>query len=326
MESQKNNSTPKDFPKKIDFIGIFKEAVRLVWENRFLLWFGVLISLGSPAGFNFSPSGNNLENTESAKGFMVDHWQIAVAVSVIIIILGIAIFLISLVAKAGLVKSVNLIALEQKTGFKKGWKEGRKYLLNLFKLFLIFFFAILILILVLATPVVFLLVNHSWIGAFLVGLLAIAILMPILFVMAFTNIFAQFYIILSDLKVFSAIETGYTLLVKNLGNSLVFALLFLVVDIILGIIMLPVIGATFLILFPAGFLFYSLNKIIFGVYLVLAILLAAIVILFFSAIFNTFKTTAWTLFFRDLAKIKEEPEKIAEEEIKKEIAAAPEKA
>lgn len=325
--NQQNNSNESNPRKQIDFIGIFKRAAGIFYENRFLFWFGVLIALGSPAGFNLSSSSDNIASNESAKNFLTEHWQFAIVLAILLFVLAVAIFLVSLIAKAGLIKSVHLITLEKETIFKKGWKQGKKYLFKLFKLFLIFFFATLVLFLVLAIPVIYFLANHLWVEALLVGLLAIAILIPIIFILAFTNIFAEFYIVLSDLRVWSAVEAGYNLFLKNLGNSLIFALLFLVVDIIFGIIMLPVAGIMLVVLIPAGILFYSLNKIFFGIYLALALFGAIVIILFFSAIFAVFKTTAWTLFFKEIAEIKkEEAEKVAEEEKIQEISAIGEKA
>lgn len=324
INNKNNKPAPSDSRPQIDFVGIFKRAAKIVWYNRFLFWFGLLVALGSPGSFNFSPSGNDFNGNEAAKNYMNSHWQVVLAISIAAIVLSITFFLISLVAKAGLIKSVNLITQGKKTTFKKEWKDGKKYIWNLVKLFLAFLFTGITIFLVLAIPVIYFLVNQLWLWAFLIGLLAVAIFIPIIFVMSFTNIFAQFYIVLSNLRVRSAIETGYMLLVKNLGNSIIFVLLFIVVSIIFGIIMLPVIGLLLLVLVPAGILFYALNKIVFGIYLVFAILGAVAVILFFSAIYNAFKTTAWTLFFKEIAEIKkEEPDPVTEKEIAKDIAATP---
>ena len=323
---QKNNLVPENSGKKIDFIEIFKRAAKIVWENRFLLWFGILIALGSPGSFNISSSQNDYANNESVKSFMINHWQIILVTTILLIAIGIIIFLVSLIAKAGLILSVNAIEKNEAASFKTGWCAGKKYLGKLFRLFLVFLLTGITIVLVLATPVIYFLANHLWIWAILIGLLAIAIFIPIVFVLAFTNIFAGYYIVLSDLKVWGAIETGYNLLLKNLVNSLIFAILFLAVDVLLGIVMLPVIGIVLLVLVPAGFLFYAMSKIIFVIYLVFAIIGAAAIIFFFSAIFNTFKTTAWTLFFREIAEVKKEKtETVPEEEKIPEISVIGEK-
>ena len=152
------------------------------------------------------------KNGEAAKNFLETHWQIVLIIALIFFAIGIVLFLISLVGKAGLIRSVNLIAQDKKTTFRAGWREGKKYLWRLFKLFfLILFRDDIIIVLVLAFPVIYLAVSGSWVGALLVGLLAVAIFIPLIFILALTNIFAEFYIILSDLKVWSAVEAGYNL-------------------------------------------------------------------------------------------------------------------
>jgi len=317
----------KPAKKEIPFIEILKEAARIVWRNKFLLWFGVLMALGSPGSFNIGNNENWGEKSDAAKNFLETHWQIVLAVALVLFAIGIILFLISLVGKAGLVRSVNLIVQNKKTTFRAGWREGKKYLWRLFRLFLLFFFATMIIILVLALPVVYLAVTGSWVGAVLVGLLAIAIFIPLIFILALTNIFAEFYIILSDLKVWSAVESGYNLLLKNILNSIVFGLLLMVINLAAMIIFFPVAAIALFILVPAGVLFYYLNKIVFGIFLAIAILLFVLTILLVSSIFLTYKTTAWTLFFREIAKVEnEEAEKVAEKETGKQIAATPEKA
>ncbi len=330
-----NNNPPK---KEIPYVEILKQAARIIWRNKFLLWFGVLMALGSPGSFNIGNSEDWNGKGDAAKNFLETHWQLVLAVGLILFAVGIALFLISLIGKAGLVRSVSLIAQNKKTNFREGppeakasfragWKMGKRYMWNLFKLFLLIFFATIVIVLVLAIPVIFLAVKGSWMSAVLVGLLAVAIFIPLVFILALTNIFAEFYIVLSDLKVWSAVEAGYNLLLKNIKDSIVFSLLILAVNIAAGIILLPVLGVALLVLVPSGMLFYYLSKIVFGIFLVFAILLFVAFALFISSIFLTYKTTAWTLFFREIAKVEsEEAAKIIEEESEKEIAAAAEKA
>jgi hypothetical protein len=318
-----NNPSQK---KQIPYIEILKQAGQIVWQNRFLLWFGLLIALGSPGSFNI---GNNNEfgsRGEAAKNFFALHWGIVLALVIILFIIGIALLLVSLVAKAGLVKSVNLVAQSKKTDFRSGWKSGKKYFGKLFKLAILFILAIFVIMIILAVPVIYLIAAKFWFGAILVGIFAIAIFIPLIFIFALTKIYAEFYIILSDLHIRSAIETGYGLLVKNIGHSIIFALLLVAVSIVAGIVLLPVAGIALVILVPAGVAFYYLSKIAFAIFLGCAILFFLAAILFVSAIFQTYKTAAWTLFFQEIAKVeKPETEKVAETELEESLAATPEK-
>jgi hypothetical protein len=318
-----NNSPQK---KQIPYIEILKQAGRIVWQNRFLLWFGLLIALGSPGSFNVGNNNDFGSQGDAAKNFFALHWGIVLALVIILFIIGIVLLLISLVAKAGLVKSVNLVAQSKETNFKAGWKSGKKYLGKLFKLGLLFFFAIFAIVIILAVPVIYLVAIKFWLGAILVGIFAIAIFIPLIFIFALTKIYAEFYIILSDLHIRSAIEAGYNLLLKNIGHSIIFGLLLIAVSIVAGIVLLPVAGIALVILIPAGVAFYYLSKIAFAIFLGCAILLFLAAILFVSAIFQTYKTTAWTLFFQEIAKVEKlEAEKVAETELEESLTATPEK-
>ena len=318
-----NNSPQK---KSVPYIEILKQAGRIVWQKRFLLWFGLLMALGSPGSFNIGNNNSFGSQNDAAKSFFETHWGIVLALVIVLFIIGIILLLISLVAKAGLVKSVNLVAQNKKTDFKTGWKSGKKYFGKLFKLAILLFLAILAVVIILAVPVIYLVAIKFWLGAILVGIFAIAIFIPLIFIFSLTKIYAEFYIILSDLSLRSAIEAGYNLLLKNIGHSIVFGLLLIAVSIVAGIVLLPVAGIALVILIPTGIAFFYLSKIVFAIFLGFAILFFLAAILFVSSIFQTYKTAAWTLFFQEIAKVeKPEAEKIAETELEESLAATPEK-
>ena len=253
------------------------------------------------------------------------NWQLVVILALVMLIIFIALFLLSLIGKAGLVKSVNKLSKNEETNFKKGWAQGKKYIKKLFQLYLLFFFAAFIIIAILALPVIYLALIHSYISAVLVGILAVAILIPLMIVIALVNKFSEIYIILSDLKIFSAIEAGYNLLAYNLKKTIIFGLIIFALRIAAGIVFLPVVLVLMIILVPAGYLFHALSLVSFIIFLVFAIPVALAALIAVSAAIQTYTSTAWVLFFQEIAKVKEpETEKVTEESA--EIAAAVEKA
>jgi hypothetical protein len=310
--------------KTIAYIDILKQAGQIVWENNFLLWFGFLMALGSPGSFNIERNSENFGVREETVQKMIEsHWQIILALAGSMIVIGIVFFLVSLVAKAGLIRSVYAISHQRKTCFSEGWYSGKKYFGKLFRLSVVFFLAIFLTLIILSVPVIYLFAAKSWISATLVGLLAVAIFLPLLFIFSITKTFAEFYVILSNLSLWSAIESGYEILLKNMLHSIIFSLLILAVAIVSGIILVPIIAIALLILVPSGFIFFSLGKIAFGLFLTIAVLLFLIVILFISSIFRTFETTAWTLFFWEIAKVEKAESEAIIEEAKKAITATP---
>lgn len=323
MTEETKNSRKKQIP----FLEIFKRAGLIIWQNRFLLWFGFLIALSSPGNFYIGKNNQDFnKQQEKIKNFFEIHWQIAAIFMLIFIAIGIILFLISLVAKAGLVKSVNSISRNKKMNFSKGWHSGKKYLRKLFWLSILFSLTIFVIVVTLAIPVVYLFASQSWVSAVLIGLLAIAIFIPLIFIFVIIKAFAEFYIILSDLQVRNAIEAGYELLIKNFGNSIIFTLLLIAINIVAAFLLLPVATIAILLLIPSGIIFFYLSKIAFAFFLAFAILIFMTVILFVSSVFQTYKTSAWTLFFCEIAKAeKPETEKVTEK-IEKPVTASLEKA
>ena len=57
--------------------------------------------------------------------------------------------------------------------------------------------------------------------------MAVAIFVPLAFVIGVTSLLAEYYIVLSNLKIWSAIEAGYNLLAKNISKNIIFSLLML---------------------------------------------------------------------------------------------------
>lgn len=320
------NEKEKTIPKKeFPYMEILKKSAAIVWQNKFLWWFGLFIALGSPGSFNFPGSDNQMEKSGQFVNVLKDHWQAALAAALAFFVLGIILYLLSLIAKAGLIKSVYKINLGRKAAFKEGWKEGKKYLGKLFLLGILTGIVIIIVLLVLATPAVYLFIIKSWISAVILTLLAVAIFIPLAFVISVTEILAEYYIVLSDLKVWSAVEAGYNLLIKNISKNIIFSLLMLAAGMIFGLLLLPLIVLALAIGAPTGILLYSLSKIAFGVFIAIAILIALAAVLFLASVFVTFKKTAWTLFFQEIAKVAEPEvaEKLVEKETEKQIAAVP---
>src|SRR5665647_1732351 len=47
---------------QINYGSLIKEAWQITWKNKYLWWFGLLVSLSGGGSFNFNlPSGNNSE-------------------------------------------------------------------------------------------------------------------------------------------------------------------------------------------------------------------------------------------------------------------------
>lgn len=307
---------------KIDYLNILKQSWHITWHNKYLWWFGFFLALGSGGGnFNFGwPSGQQTKNQseqqmlESFNAFLDKYWEYIligiVAISVIIFIL----IILKIICRAGLIKSVQKIATGEETSFKKGFLEGKKYFWKLLFLGLIIGFFMLGAILVLATPVVFLIFLKSYIWAILLGILAVLIIITLVILAAFLKEYANLYLVLSGIGIRSSLESAFKLFKKNLGPSIIFSLILIATGIIFGIAVLFSIFVMALIFLAVGFLTYAvfakMGAIVVAAFGGLTLLL---IILFLQSVFETFRQTSWVLFFREIAAVKVE-DKITEKE------------
>jgi len=153
----------------------------MVWQNKFLWWFGIFIALGSPGSFNFSGNDNQMEKSGQFMNVLKDHWQAALAGALALFCLGHHSLSSFPHRQSRPYKSVYKINLGKKATFREGWKEGRRYLGKLFLLGLMMGIVIIVVLLVLATPAVYLFIIKSWISAVILTLLAVAIFHPTCF-------------------------------------------------------------------------------------------------------------------------------------------------
>jgi hypothetical protein len=294
---------------KIKYIEILKSAWSLTWKNRRLWWFGLLIALGSP-GLNYNLGKNEKIDSatfQKASDFASQHLPWIIAGAIIIFLLVIFLMLIGIIARAGLIKSIDSVSKNQPMSFKAGLKEGKKYLGKLFLLGLAIFFLIFASIVVLALPVTFLAISKSYIFAIFLGILALLILFPVMILAGFLYLFGNLYVVLADLSVWNALEKSYELFRKNLLSSIIMYLLFIPVSLALfmaGVAVFILLAVVFAAIGVAMYAAFSkIGAIItaaIGISIFLAIMMAV------RSVFETFSQAAWYLFFLEIAKPKAE--------------------
>jgi hypothetical protein len=311
----------------INYIQILKDAWQLTWKNKFLWWFGLLIAIANPGGLNFNTGGGNkkIDDTtiQKASDFMAQnmHWIIAGAIALIILI--IILMIVSIIARAGLIKSINSISKNKPTGFRTGIKEGKKYLGRLFRLGLTIFFLIFASVIVLAVPVVFVFINKAIITGVFLSILAFIILIPVIVLCSFLKAYGDIYVVLGELSAWNALEKAYELFRKNILASIIMWLLFIPIGFALMLAIIMIIVPLAIIFLAAGFGLHFLagttGAIItacVGVICFLAIVLSI------RSIYETFIQSAWYLFFLEIATPKVE-EKVEEAALEKKEESLP---
>jgi len=318
--------------KEINYLEIIKKSWKITWKNRYLWWFGLFLVLGGRISFNFP--GNNEwskrvgENGSQFENFISRHWQSMVAIIIVAVIIGLVLFVLSLISKAGLIKTLDKIEKNLTGNFKEGFREGKKYFWKLLALLIILGFLIFFLIFLLVVPVAVLFSLGSPIFGILAAILAILISIPIIILASFIGKYASFYIILSDLGIKASIENGYQVFRKNILASIIMALFFIPISITLFVLVITVLLAVGFVFLLAGVALYLMLA---KIGIIIAVSLGSFIFIVFlilvNSIFQVFCQTIWFLFFREIASVKEE-EKVEENavEIAQKNVPAPEEA
>lgn len=299
--------------QNIDYTGLIKKAWEITWKNRFLWWFGLFLALAGGSG-----SLNNLKRIsdkekpsniqqQAVLNFIEAHlsWIIAAAILIVMIYLGFVIA--SIIARAGLIGSLEKILLDKPAGFKPGMVEGKKYFWRIVGMKILLSLFVLFSIIVLAAPVMFLFYYQDYIGAIILGIIAFLILIGLSILSAFLNNFGQLYIVLGNLSIMAAVENSYALLRKNLSNSLILLLFFIPLGIVVFcayIAAAMIIGIPFAII---GLVLYLILKdvgMIIGAAIGIAVIILALLLI--QSIFEVFSQAIWLLYFYEIAKKKKE--------------------
>lgn len=308
----------------IRYLDIFKKSFDIIWKNKSLWWFGLFLALGGGMNnFNFGFDEKNRKTGEEFSRFISNHIAATIAIAAICAVIFLALFILSLFAKGGLIISLENLLKNRSFGFRSEMKEGKKFFGSLFLLYLILFLLIMASLIVLATPVALLFTSKAYISAILLAILAAIIFIPLAILASFLKTFGEIYIVSGKLSAWSAIEASYDLLGKNLAASIVMALLFIPLNILVMLALIIVVAPIAIL----AVLFTFLGK--FGV--AITVILGTIiflVILLIQSVFQTFSQTAWLLFFHEIAAPteKEKVEEKIEETTSEKILPAPDTA
>lgn len=291
---------------EIPYFKIIKEAFALTWKNRYLWWFGFFAILSNAASFNYSNSNPEekhlVQNLVSAPQYT--QWlMVAAVVGVALVII---IVVMHIISRGALISSIEKIKKNQPVTFKSGFRDGKKYF---GKIFIVAFLSTILVLgafLILAPPVVFLFLNRNYLIGVLMAIVALTIFIPLIVLVAYLRIFGYLYAVLGGLKPWVAIEMAYDLFRKNVTASLIMALLFIPINIILFLTVIFAIIPIALVILPLGILFFILmGKIGAGIAGVigLSILVAFFILLYSFA--EVFSQAIWILFFHEIAKSEE---------------------
>lgn len=252
----------------MDFGRLFERTWDIVWEHKFLILLGVLVILGgrggmNPFGFDFNADGSNgvmrlptpPENWE-----MPDLGQIGLPLANIILlvivgglglIVGIALWVVSTIARGGLIAGASTIdaggVSDLSSAWNAGWRKGWRLLgIGLLPAIPGFFLLLLGLLGFLSYAATSNITGSfgtdlpvgpgMGLGAILAGISCL--LVPVTFVLGLLRALANRACMLEDLGVFAAYGRGFSVLIENFGQALLLFIIQIIISVAIGLAML----------------------------------------------------------------------------------------
>ena len=231
---------------------ILNRSVNIVWQNKFLIVLGILVSLGSGSFGGGGGGGGGNGNGQPFPEFGEEIAALAVvfiiALACVILFVGIVLWAISTIARGGLIASVDSIESGEKSSFRQAWSAGWHKVWTLLGIGLLpaipglILFVIGLLALVAYGGILALFGEEFADPAGTAGLgITIAvfacIVVPVVLVLSILRNFAERACMLEDLGVIDAYRRGSSVLMANLGEAIILILLQIAIFIILGILL-----------------------------------------------------------------------------------------
>lgn len=247
----------------MDFGNIVSRGWQITWKNKYLWVLGFLAAFGRGASANFNYSTNNPEELNQ----LMETLPVILSVMCFAMLVGVLFWLLSLVAKGGLITAVSRSEQGETMTLGQAFQAGTSKIWSLVGLNLLLYLPLMLIGLVFAGIIVFFVLSAvgtasafetnpelamDAIGQQLAAgatlfLLCLCMLMCVMVVFGlfiqFINAFAYRGIMLRNLGVMEAISHGWQVFRQNLAEVLLLSLLFLVIGMVfgfaIGMVMLP---------------------------------------------------------------------------------------
>jgi len=239
----------------MDYGKILSRSVNIVWQNKFLILLGILVALGSGSSGGGGGGGGGGDGERQP---MVEPGQfpeltgeiaglaagVVVTLACVALMVGIAFWVVSTVARGGLIAGVDTIESGGQSSFSQAWRAGWGKVWTLLGIGLLPAIPGLALFVIgllgsVAYGGIFALLGGEFpgsVGAAGLGVtLAVlaCVVIPIILVLSILRNFAERACMLEDLGVIDAYRRGASVLMANLGEAIILFLLQIVASVIL---------------------------------------------------------------------------------------------
>lgn len=233
---------------------LVNRSVNIVWQNKFLILLGFLAALGSgsfSSGGGGSGGGGSGNGDINIEPFEEEFLGLAIGAAIVLIciaiVIGFVLWVVSTIARGGLVASVDAIESGQKSSFSQAWRAGWHKAWTLLGIGILpaipgFILLVMGLIALGVYGGFFALFGEDFapvLGtAELVIMITVGcIVLPFVLVLSILRNFAERACMLENLGVIDAYRRGSSVLMANLGQAIVLFLLQIAIFIVLGVLL-----------------------------------------------------------------------------------------
>lgn len=231
----------------MDYGKVISRSASIVWQHKFLIILGFLAALGSISlGGGGGADGDGEPLPQISEEFAALAAGVIVTLVCVAIIVGIVLWMISSIARGGLVASVDSIESGEKSSFTQAWSAGWRRVWTLLGIGLVpaipgVALFVLGLMALGAYGGIFALFGGEFsdfagptgLGITIAVLTCIAV--PIVMLLTILRTFAERACMLEGLGVIDSYRRGTNVLMANLGQAIILFLLQIVIFVVLGI-------------------------------------------------------------------------------------------
>jgi hypothetical protein len=319
----------------MDYFKIIKKSIQFTFKYKFLILLGILAAFteGGTSFPNFSNLNSNQTNqvinwfkNNSSSGTNTSsiiqnkilgnqitissftHWiqihiGLIIILALVLFLISLFIFIISNMAKGGLIWGVSEINQDKKTNFKESFKKGYHAFWRIFGLEILVILIMIAAVLIYILPIVFLIVLKTYVIAVI---WAAIILIPFILFAIFISILRMFslrLIVLENLGIDDSFSMAYHIFKTKFKNVFFVWLFSVILGIVLGIafviafiaVILILGGIVYALYLTAGVAGAIISGIILGIVFFIACWLA-------SGILTSITSSYWTLSYLELTK------------------------
>ena len=282
----------------MDYGGMVRKALEIMWKFKYLWIFGFFLEFGSGGGtwFGNLPEKFRVDMGDCFGGVLLGALLLLIGVGLLLFIVFLIMYLIS---QGGMVHCVWRIQLGESPKLRDGWDAGIKHFWRILGISILVIIFALGAALVTLGPFIAAIFTHK-----ALGLLSGVVLFPIFFVLIVAIILIGLYAtrscVIEGKGVFDSIAGGWETLKDNLGSSLVVTL------ISIGSTMAYMIGFVGVgLLLAAPFVTIAAFNLLMGIFL--GVIVGLIYIGIASAMWGTYIDSLWTLAYMEMKGIRPQP-------------------